>query len=375
MVRFNAQGSELPAAPLAPTPAWLHPAEKILREATSRVRMIAATTPVDLAGELERLFVSWNAGEPRSPRFEFPQRQDHRDLIVALERLAEHLEAEGPLGNAYADRARELAIEAAICSAVGAPQFRACARRRFSRRDTFDDAADRLAMDWLDEPLIDATLDAAEFVLSDDEREPRSLLVRLRTELGRRKLPFRVVVARDSSALAATGDSFVQVAKNRKMTLADVERTVLHEIEGHVLPRWRANAQSLGLFALGTRFGVDDQEGRALCIEQRAGHLTIFRRRELAFRHIAARRAEHGAEFVDVVPILLERGATLTDALRITARVFRGGGLARELVYLPAFLRVESALRASPDIDGVVGAGRVSIQAADVLRGHVQEKH
>lgn len=354
---------------------WLQPAEKVLREASSRVRMIAATTPVDLALELDRLFVSWKAGHTRPPRFDFPARQDHRDLIDALERIADKLVHEGPIGSVYADRAREMAAEAAICSAVGTPAFRMAARRRFSRRDAFDAPADRLALDWLDEPLPEPAHEAEEFVSSDDDLNPRSLLVRLRIELGRRKLPFRVVVARDASALAATGDSFVQVAKNRKMTLADVERTVLHEIEGHVLPRCRANEQSLGIFALGTRYGVDDQEGRAIGIERRAGHLTNARRRELALRHIAARQVEHGAEFVDVVPWLVERGAELNDALRITARVFRGGGLAREMVYLPAYLRVEAALDASPEIDRVLAAGRVSVPAADVLRAHVREMH
>jgi hypothetical protein len=55
------------------------------------------------------------------------------------------------------------------------------------------------------------------------------------------------------------------------------------------------------------------------------------------------------------------------DALRITARVHRGGGLGREAVYLPAFLRVEAALAARPELDRVLGSGRVAVDAADVL--------
>lgn len=359
----------------AKLPAWVFQAEKTLRDASARVRMIAATTPIELARELERLFSKWNAGEPCLPQFSYPARQDHQELIFSLESLAEFLEREGTLGTIYADRAREIVREALVCSAVGMPNFRACARKRFSWRDAFDDAADALVKDWLDEPFTDVPVDPTDLVRSDDPRDARSLLVRLQAEIGKRRIAFRVVVARDASALAATGDSFVQIAAGRMMTIADVERTVLHEIEGHVLPRCRANAQHLGIFAIGTRFGVDDQEGRALCIERRGGHLRGPRRRELAYRHAAARLLEDDADFVETVRALSGLGARLVDALRITARVYRGGGLGREIVYLPAFLRVDEALSQNPLLDDVLGAGRVSIGAAEMLQPWVVDMH
>lgn len=356
-------------------PVWVHPAEKTLREASQRVRMIAATTPVDLAAHLHQLQHKWQSGQQTSPPFTYPPRQEHSEIISHLERLAEALPHEGPLGLMYAHRASEIAIEAAVCSSVGTPALRRFARQRFCRRDHFDEAADALAHDWLDKPLSTTSENADPAIVSDDPRDPRSLLVRLREEMGKQKIPFRVVVARDSSALAATGDAFVQIAQNRKMTVEDVERTVLHEIEGHVLPRVRANAQYLGIFALGTRYGVDDQEGRALFIERRAGFLRQRRRRELAFRHIAARMLEDDADFVEIARKLLERGAELQDALRMTARICRGGGLGREVVYLPALLRVEAALMEDPTLDEVLRAGRVAIEATEVLRFFVREMH
>jgi len=356
-------------------PAWVFPAEKTLREASHRVRMIAATTPIDLAGHLEHLHQQWQAGRQIAPQFDYPPRQDRSEIINHFHHLAEALEREGPLGGIYANRAREIAMEAAVCSAVGTPALRVFARQRFCRRDQFDAAADVLARSWIDEPFSPSSSESETLVRSDDPRDPRSLLLRLREEMGRRKIPFRVVVARDSSALAATGDAFVQIAQHRLMSLEDVERTVLHEIEGHVLPRCRANTQNLGIFALGTRYGVDDQEGRALCLERRAGYLSQPRRRELAFRHTAARMLEEGAEFVEIARGLLERGALLADALRMTARICRGGGLGREVVYLPAFLRVDAALGNDPTIDDVLGAGRVAIEAAEVLRPFVGEMH
>jgi len=356
-------------------PAWLVQAEKTLREASTRVRMITATTPIDLAGELERLQSKWKAGEFCSPQFSYPEPQDHHKLISTLEQLAEWLDGQGPLGVIHADRAREIAAEAAVCSAVGTALLRKKARYRFCRRDVFDDAADALVKDWLDAPVDSRAADSADLVCSDDPRDSRSLLMRMRAEMGARKIPFRVVVARDSSALAATGDTFVQITRGRMMTITDVERTVLHEIEGHVLPRCRANAQRIGIFALGTQYGVDDQEGRALKIERGAGFLQGARRLELAWRHRAARMLEDDADFVEAARALMQIGACVADALRITARVFRGGGLGREVVYLPAFLRVDAALARAPQLDDVLGAGRISVGAAEILRPWVDKMH
>ncbi len=356
-------------------PAWVVHAENTLRDASSRVRIISATTPIDLAAELAQLGALWARGEECAPRFTYSPAPDHRPLARHLEAMASCLDSEGPLGRVYADRAQELIYEAAVCSAVGTDRMRELARKRFGRRDHFDEVADGLAKNWLDEPFEDQTSLPEDWVRSDDPSDPRSLLVRMREEIGASKLPFRVVVARDSSALAATGDGFVQIAMGRRVTVADVERTVLHEIAGHVLPRCRANGLGIGIFALGTRFGVDDQEGRALVLERRAGVLGVLRRRELALRHLAARMLEDEADFVEAARVLLLLGAQLPDALRITARVFRGGGLGREVVYVPAFLRVDAALAVDPTLDDVLGAGRVSVDVADTLRPWVVKMH
>ncbi|WP_272427830.1 tyrosine/phenylalanine carboxypeptidase domain-containing protein [Polyangium jinanense] len=346
---------------------WITDAGNALVQAASRVRMIMCTTPTNLRAELDRLGSAWARGDHEAPRFSYEPPPDHDGLVGALGELAAFLENEGPLGAVYAGRAREIAAEARVCSAVGTKELWAAARKRFGRRDHYDDAADDLARRWLSEPPPRVSEEDAP-IRSDDEADEGSLLVRMRAEIGARRLPFRVVVVRDLSSLAATGESVVQVAAGRSMTRADVERTVLHEIEGHVLPRCRAAEMSLGIFVIGTQSGADDQEGRALWLERRAGALVGGRRRELASRHVAARTLEAGADFVEAARLLLSHGASVPDALRITARVYRGGGLGREIVYLPALLRVEAALAVDPALDGVLGAGRVSVDAAAVLR-------
>lgn len=354
-------------------PPWASRATAALASAGARVRVIAANTPQNLRVELSRLEQAWATKQPAEPRFVYPPRADWTDTRRALLEVADALEGRGALGAIYAARAHELADEAALCEAAGSPALWAVARRRFARRDRCDADADATAEAWLREgaPLGGEAAASGELVRSDDPASPDSLFSWMRREIGRRRLPFRVTLEDNLPCLAATGDGLVQVVRGRWVSRRDVERTVRHELDGHAAPRVLGDAAPIGIFALGTARGSDDQEGRALLLEQTAGFLDAARRRELALRHVAARSVEAGADFVATVRLLLSRGAPLDLALRVAARVHRGGGLAREAVYLPALLRVEAAVARDRTIERVLRVGRVAVDAAPVLRRFV----
>lgn len=353
-------------------PDWVARADQALATAAARIRVVGSSTPVNLSRELERLLTAWTRGGGEAPRFEYAPPPSLAGVRAALMRAAEALEGEGDLGALYAARAHELEVEAAICEAAGGAGCWAAARRRYAARDEFDLAADALSAAWLagepgSEPAFAGRDDAQGATWSDDERASGSLVSRMRQEVGARRLPFRVLIV-EIAPLAATGDGTIQVAARRRLRPEDVERTVLHEIEGHAAPTARGASMPLGIFAFGTARGSDDQEGRALWLERTAGFLGASRRRELGLRHVAARSVERGADFVETARLVLAAGAPgVSDALRIAARVHRGGGLGREVVYLPALLRVEAALAAQPGLADVLGAGRVSVDAAPVL--------
>lgn len=345
-------------------PAFAASAGAALARAASHIRMIAATTPQNLGSELARLQSTWAAERGGDARFVYAAPCDYAMLIDGLSRAADALAGNGPLGIIYAARARELVEEARVCASVGTPAMWEAARRRYKRRDVFDAEADVLAMEWLAGPEEPIEYDC---IVSDDDQNPASLLSEMRRAVGERRLPLRVIVTRDLAPLAATGDGFIQVAAGRLVSPRDVARTVLHEIEGHAIPSARAKELPLSIFAVGTALGSDDQEGRALAIERQAGFLDARRRRELALRHAAARGVEKGADFTEVARMLEDLGANIPDALRIAARVCRGGGLAREAVYLPALLRVEAAIEADPDIEIGLSSGRVAVPDASIL--------
>ncbi|MBI4702802.1 MAG: DUF1704 domain-containing protein [Deltaproteobacteria bacterium] len=347
-------------------PSWERRAAVLLREAGAEVRLIGAATPLNLRSELRALCDAYGRGEERAPRFCYAPRPVPPGLGDALLGLADAVEQRGPLGELYAARARELYVETRLCALVGREELWPLARRRYGRRDGFDRQADELCARWLRDASLEE--EAAAVVPSDDEADPRSLLCRMRAAVGARRLAFRVARSSHLSALAATGDGIIWVARKRALSERAVQRTVVHEIEGHALPRQRAARARLAIFACGTARGSDDQEGRALVCEARAGLLDRARRTELGLRHVAGRAVEERASFPETVARLADFGVPFPDCLCIAARAQRGGGLGREVIYLPAFLRVADAWRRDPCLDAVLGAGRVAVEAAGALR-------
>jgi hypothetical protein len=199
----------------------------------------------------------------------------------------------------------------------------------------------------------------------------------MQAEIGRLGLPFAVRSAPALAALAATGEDVILVATGRVLSAEVVDRTVLHEVHGHALPRVRARRASSVLFRAGTARGADDQEGRALWLEGQAGFLGASRRRQLAVRHEAARVMSEGATFADVARHLVRgHGVAPAEAVIVTERVYRGSdgtfpGLGRERVYLPALLRVEACLAERPEDDAVLASGQIAVGAIDVLREYM----
>lgn len=372
-IRKLATAQDLPGLP-----PWLVRGERLLVEAMRSVRLLGSVVPRNAAQERARLVESFEAGRVTSPRWSYA-RSDHNALRKALARAAQRLEAEGhPVGLLYADRARELEIEAALASEAGTGVLGALARARFrSANPGKAGEATFLARKWINEGR-DGTVSADASTLSDAPI-PGSLLTRMREEVSRLGLPFAVVVQPSLSALAATGERHILVASGRSCTPDDVERTVMHEIEAHAIPRTRAAQARLAIFQIGTARGIDDQEGFALVLEERGGFLGAKRKRELAARHLAVEAMDGGARFYENVTALVkEHGLTVREAVLVSERAYRGGdgmtpGLGRERIYLEAYLRVGEHLSKRPTDEGILTSGQISVDAIPTIAPFVRK--
>jgi hypothetical protein len=339
--------------------------EVSLRALCRRVQVLGALSPVNFGSEVARLEAAWRAGREETPRFLYGPLPDLSDVARSASAIADGMSGGGEMAELYAARASEIALEAELVAARGRPEVAALATRRFAVDDALAVEADALAALLLSQnPERSSSEDV---VVSDDTADPRSLVCRARAEIGRLRLPVRVAVAESLAPLAAAGDRLLQIGAGRRCTVTDVERTVLHEVRGHLLPMHRAASMEPAIFETGSARGSEGQEGYALLLESRAGYLRDGRARELALRHLAARAVHAGASFVETARLVEARGAALPQAMRIAARAHRGGGLGREAGYLPAYVALTSALARQPKLEAVVASGRFSIGAAAVL--------
>ncbi len=336
-----------------------------LAGAELRVALLDRCRPRGLASERERLVAAWEAGRELAPRYELAPSPELESLERRLEELAAVLAGAGPWGALHAARAHELALEAAIAARPGTPRARAAAAARFpsptgpagERAACLADAWVRAALRGRDEPTV----------CSDDERSPTSLVAALRAEIGRRRLPVRVEVSRDLASTVGVGERVVRVRAGVALGAGDVARLLAHELEGHLLPRLRAHAEPLGLFRVGTAGGGDDEEGRAVALEAATPGFDGRRRRELALRHLGALALRGGASFVELGRRLRGLGATAREAVELALRLDRGAALGREIVYLPALVRYETARRSAPDPEPWLRRGRIAIGAVPLL--------
>jgi hypothetical protein len=342
-------------------------AEQLLARAEAEIALLDRVQPLNIAAEREALIAAFGAGKPRAPRFQYRARPELGRLRAELISAVRSLEAAGPLGALYAGRAQELELEACIAEHIDSASFAEHAARRYPCEESHDaDVADAWAARWIRVTERRSTT----LHRSDDRGDPQSLASMLeRATLG---LPVRVEIRPNQAAAAAVGEGFIGVRPGLWHTEREILRIVLHEVEGHARPRVTAQREALGLFRVGVAQGSDDEEGRALLLERRARVLEGERQRELARRHLAARNVRAGVSFVGTVTELLGLGQDIASAVEAACRAYRGGGLAREYVYLVALSRVERAFGAEPALERWFERGRMSVTAARVAEAQFE---
>jgi hypothetical protein len=348
--------------------------DPLIRGVAARFPLLSACTPRNAAAEQVRLLEVWRRGEERAPSWQPPEID--RTLLAsarsALDDVATSLVGRAGWLAVYRERFVELSHELAAIDAAFGPRMGEAARARFAQPEVERREADLLADRFATADDDDRDADT---VATDDPGDPRSLLSRMRARLSELRLPVRVLVRARVGSLAAAGDGVVIIAEGQRATPREIERVVIHEVDGHVLPRERGRGGRFGIETLGSAGASEDEEGRALLLEERHGLLSGRRRRSLAARHRAAAMVEREASYVDVVRALRSI-VPLDEALSIASRVMRGGhrrgsdvvsGLARERVYLPARERVARALAAEGALLDRLASRRLSLAATHLV--------
>ena len=337
-----------------------------LKRIETTVALLDRVRPLNLIQELARLTRGFEAGQCLQPDFVYAPRAQLSEARRELGELSKTLDAGDAEARLLGERASELELEARLAEHVGEPAFAALARERFPLPATRDATA-RLATHFSTAQTPAKYAETAELLHdSSDARDPHSLWSELSRRVQAERLAVRVEVVVGLVSLAAVADGVVRVRAGARLSASTAQRIALHEVEGHVRPRVSGHRLG-GVFLAGSARASEDEEGRAILLEERAGFLDSERRQELARRYWAAESLHGGAGFWDTVTLLGQRGATLASAIELASRVHRGGGLGRELIYLVGYERVALALGRRPELEHVLVSGRIALDAAEAL--------
>lgn len=142
-----------------------------------------------------------------------------------------------------------------------------------------------------------------------------------------------------SGAMVSGGDFLI--SKWAHFPEKRVEALLHHEIGTHVVTYVNGTAQPLKQLHTGLSGYDEMQEGIAVLSEYLCGGLNIARLRILAGRVVAARCLIDGATFNETFSALHETyGFKPKTAFTITTRIYRGGGLTKDAVYLRGLLGI-----------------------------------
>ncbi|MCD2421423.1 DUF1704 domain-containing protein [Niabella pedocola] len=135
------------------------------------------------------------------------------------------------------------------------------------------------------------------------------------------------------------------VSKQRASSL------IQHEVGTHVVTYYNGRAQPLELFSIGVPGYEELQEGIAVLAEYLTGGLTNSRLRTLAARVVAVQDMISGKTFAETFSMLTEQYKFSPQvSFGICMRVYRGGGLTKDAVYLKGFLNIISYIKSGKEV-------------------------
>ena len=175
------------------------------------------------------------------------------------------------------------------------------------------------------------------------------------------------------AGLMVSGDCLL-ISRSTRMARHRVEALLSHEIGVHLLTYVNGSAQGLRLFRSGLSGYEGLQEGLAVFAEYLAGGMTTGRLRLIAARVVACAAMLEGASFHETFHVLVrDYGFTELGAFNLTLRLYRGGGLAKDAIYLRGLYEVLDHLKRGGSLDpfwmGKISASHFSVMQELNTRG------
>lgn len=170
-----------------------------------------------------------------------------------------------------------------------------------------------------------------------------------------------------TAGLMVTNNTLL-ISEDARIPRNRLDALLHHEIGTHILTWYNGGHQPLRQLQTGLAHYDELQEGIGVLAEYLAGNLSALRLRTLAARVIAVRLVTDGAAFSDAFAALTKDfGFSGRAAFIIATRVFRGGGLTKDVVYLRGLKRLLAYLREGHPFEQLL-IGKFSLSQLSAIR-------
>jgi uncharacterized protein (TIGR02421 family) len=147
-----------------------------------------------------------------------------------------------------------------------------------------------------------------------------------------------------------------------------VNALLAHEVGTHLLTYYNGRQQPFQQLYSGLAGYEELQEGLAVLSEYLVGGLSRTRMSQLAARVVAVRHLADGATFVDTFRELTrDFGFAKRPAYNVTMRVFRGGGLTKDAVYLRGLVAILAYVQSGGDLNPLL-VGKMAVEHIPIIK-------
>ncbi|MEO6535315.1 MAG: tyrosine/phenylalanine carboxypeptidase domain-containing protein [Sphingomicrobium sp.] len=304
---------------------------------------LLSVSPINTAEAMTDFLVGGAVGPPNfhyRPLTVDPDATKRRLYAIDLSKLEDPL-----LENLLSEKRREIDHQLTMLSARNTPKFR---------------PASMLLYGGVDAALLAAAHDVlgaappkrparGEMLGADDISAAGSALIANYTSFDERFAP-AVEVRDDLAAGLMVSGGKLLVSRDTKLARHRLDALLAHEVSVHLLTWFNGSLQPLSAFRTGLAGYEGLQEGLGVFAEYAVGGLTTSRMRMLAGRVVAVDAMLNGADFAECFRLLSDEFSERT-AFNISARVYRSGGLAKDLIYLQGFKAVIDLVASGTSLD------------------------
>ncbi len=343
-------------------------ADRAIDDIASRFDFLLAVTPINAEAAWSAFSAS---GFERAPHFlyrplTFEVATTKRNLFAIT---LDHFE-DPVLSRLYREKQQELDLQLSMLSLREGRQFKELSRALYG---SVEPRLKALALDILAETARKAGRNETENVDYRFVEKRAQAMIALYAGQSN-SFTADIAIRDDLPAGLMVSNGRLLISRNTKMARDRVEALLSHEVGVHLLTYFNGSGHGLKLFRSGLGGYEGTQEGLAVLAEFLAGGMTMARLRLLAGRVVAVDAMLGGAGFVETFRLLnKDFGFTDSSAFGVALRVHRGGGLAKDAIYLRGLLEILSHLKSGGSLEpfwlGKIAAGHFAVMQELSTRG------